>query len=133
MYKEVHDMVPQNIKDLFQLRADTVPDTSLRSVSNQNFYIPKPNTSLFKNSLSYSGPIIWNTIPSDIKNSSSINFFLLGKVVEWIANESLTSTANLHCKYHFRIICPPHFIIVISFLCIICNFCVILSVAMFFL
>ena len=48
MYKVVHDMVPQYIKDLFQLRADTVPDTSLRSVSNQNFYIPKPNISLFK-------------------------------------------------------------------------------------
>ena len=57
-----HDMVPQYIKDLFQLRADTVPDTSLRSVSN-------PNISLFNNSLSYSGPVIWNTIPSDVKNS----------------------------------------------------------------
>ena len=28
MYKVVHDMVPQYIKNLFQLRADTVPDTS---------------------------------------------------------------------------------------------------------
>ena len=27
MYKVVHDMVPQYIRDLFQLRADTVPDT----------------------------------------------------------------------------------------------------------
>ena len=39
MYKVIHDMVPQYIKDLFQLRADTIPDTSLRSLSNQNFYI----------------------------------------------------------------------------------------------
>ena len=86
MYKVVHDMVSQYIKDLFQLRVDRVPDTSLQSVSNQNFYIPKPNTSLFKNSLSYSGPVMWNTIPSDIKNSSSINTFTRN-VVEWIANE----------------------------------------------
>ena len=85
MYKVVHDMVPQYIKDLFQLRADTVPDTS-RSVSNQNFYIPKPNISFFKNSLSYSGPVIWNTIPSDMKNSSPINTFTRN-VVKWIANE----------------------------------------------
>ena len=76
MYKVVHDMVPQYINDLFQLRADTVPDTSLRSVSNQNFYIPKPIISLFKNSLSYSGPVKWNTIPSDIKNLSTLNILL---------------------------------------------------------
>ena len=75
MYKVVHDMVPQYIKYLFQLRADTVPDTSLRSASNQNSYIPKPNISLFKNSLSYYEPVIWNTIPSDIKKSSSIYTF----------------------------------------------------------
>ena len=79
-------MVLQCIKDLFQLRADTVPDTSLRSFSNQNFYIPKPNISLFKNSLSYSGPVIWNTIPSDIKNSSTLNIFTRN-VVKRIANE----------------------------------------------
>ena len=89
IYKVVHDMVPQYIKDLFQLRADTVPDTSLRSVSNQIVYIQEPNTSLFKNSLSYSGPVIWNIILSDIKNSSSINIFSRN-VVEWIANEYLT-------------------------------------------
>lgn len=86
MYKVVHSLVPQYIRDLFQLRADTLPDTSLRSVSNQIFYIPKPNISLFKKSLSYSGPVIWNTIPSDIKNSSTINIFTRN-IVEWITNE----------------------------------------------
>ena len=87
MYKVVHDMVPQYIKYLFRLGADTVPDTLLRSVSNQNFYILKSNLSLFKNSLSYSGPVIWNIIPSDVKNSSTHNIFTRN-VVEWIANEN---------------------------------------------
>ena len=86
MYKVVHRLVQQYIKDFFQLRADTLSDTSLRSVSNQNFYIPKPNISLFKNSLSYAGPVIWNTIPAYIKNSSTINIFTRN-VVLWIANE----------------------------------------------
>ena len=85
IYKVVHDIVPQYIKDLFQLRTDTVPDTSLRSVSVRIF-ISKPNISLFINSLSYSGPVIWNTIPLDIKNSSTLNIFTKN-VVEWIANE----------------------------------------------
>ena len=70
MYKVVHDMVPQYIKDLFQLRADAVPD--IITICLENLLI-----SLFNNSLSYSGLVIWNTIPSDIKNSSSI-IILLG-------------------------------------------------------
>ena len=86
IYKVVLSLVPQYIKDLFQLRADTLSDTLLRFMSDQNFYIPKPNISLFKNSLSYSAPVIWNAIPSDIKNSSTTNIFARN-VVEWIANE----------------------------------------------
>ena len=65
--------------------ADTLSDTPLRCVLNQNFNIPKSNISLFKNSLSHSGPI-WNTVPSDIKKSPTINIFTMN-VVEWIANE----------------------------------------------
>ena len=74
MYKVVNVIAPQYIKDLFQSRADTLPNNSIRSVSNNNFTIPVLRTSLFKGSLSYSGPVIWNAIPSDVKNASSINF-----------------------------------------------------------
>ena len=35
----------------------------------------RSRTSSFKDSLSYSGPVIWNTIPSDVKNASNINDF----------------------------------------------------------
>ena len=50
--KVVNNMVPQYIKDLFQFRADTLSDTSLQYVSNKSFAIPKPQTSLYKESLS---------------------------------------------------------------------------------
>ena len=40
---------------------------NLRSVSNKHFLIPKPKINLFKNSLSYSGALVWNSIPLDIK------------------------------------------------------------------
>ena len=70
MFKVANNLIPQNICDLFQRRSDSVLNASLRSVSNQNFYI-----SIFKESLSYSGPIIWNNIPSEIKISSNLNEF----------------------------------------------------------
>ena len=83
----------QYIIDLFQSRADSLPNTSLRSVANQNFTTPKPNCSLFKESLSYSGPVIWNAIPSEIKKSSKLNVFV---------NELRVCTCMLHsgiCYY----------------------------------
>ena len=83
MYKVVNVIAPQYIRDIFQLRADTLTNNSLRSVSNNNFTIPMPRTSLFKDSLSYSGPVIWNAIPSDVKNASAINDFTL-KMITWI-------------------------------------------------
>ena len=50
--------------------------SSLRSVTNKNILILKPNINLFKNSLSYSGAVIWNSIPLEIKNVTSINNFV---------------------------------------------------------
>ena len=36
-----------------------------------------------KDSLSYSGPVIWNAIPSDVKHTSTINDFTR-KIINWI-------------------------------------------------
>ena len=75
---KANGLVPQYIVDLFQSRADSLPNTctSIRSVSNHNFSIPQPKCSLYKESLSYSGPVIWNAIPTDKKKSSTINAFV---------------------------------------------------------
>lgn len=84
MYKIAYNMVPSYLIDLFQMRNssdDTI--SSLRSVTNKNFLIPKPNLNLFKNSLSYSGAIIWNSIPLEIKNSMSLNIFV-NKCKAWM-------------------------------------------------
>ena len=76
MYKVANGLVPQYVVDLFQSKADGLQNTSLRSVSNHNFTIPQPKYSLYKESLSYSGPVISNAIPTDIKKSSTINAFV---------------------------------------------------------
>ena len=83
MFKVANNLIPQYNCGLFQRRSDSVHNASLRSVSNQNFYIPKPKLSIFKASLSYSGPIIWNKILSEIKSSSNLNAFSKN-MVAWL-------------------------------------------------
>ena len=56
---------------------------TLRSVSDGNFVTPRPNLSIFKESLSYSDPVIWNSIPLEIKNSSSLKCFA-ENVIQWM-------------------------------------------------
>ena len=87
MYKVANSLLPQYIIDFFQLRADSLPETALRSVTNHNFTIPKPKSSLYKESLAYSGPVIWNTIPPEIKRSLTIGSFT-SKLLSWLQSES---------------------------------------------
>ena len=76
MYKIANNAAPIYLTELFQMRGnDSYLNNShlnLRSTSNKSFLIPKPKISLFKNSLSYSCALVWNSIPLWIKNSSTI-------------------------------------------------------------
>ena len=49
---------------------------NLRSDSNKKFKTPKPKLNMFKNSLSYSGTLIWNSIPLEIRNVNTIGDFV---------------------------------------------------------
>ena len=48
-----------------------------------SFVLPKPSLSFFKESLSYSGAVIWNSIPYEVENSSSLNCFV-HNVLQWM-------------------------------------------------
>ena len=86
MFKVANSLIPQYICDLFQRRLDNSLHASLRSVSNEHSVrIPKSNLSIFKDSISYSGPIIWNSIPNEIKNSSTCCSFTQN-VINWLKN-----------------------------------------------
>ena len=77
MYKVSNNIAPEYLTDLFKMRESNSNSTlNLRSVSNKHFLIPKPKINLFKNSLSYSGALVWNSIPLDIKNSMTLNSFV---------------------------------------------------------
>ena len=77
MYKVSNNIAPEFLTDLFKMRESNSNSTlNLRSVSNKHFLIPKPKINLFKNSLSYSGALVWNSIPLDINNSMTLNSFV---------------------------------------------------------
>ena len=62
---------------MFQIKGCNNEDTmTLRSDSNKNFKTPKPKSNMFKNSLSYSGTLIWNSIPLEIRNVNTIGDFV---------------------------------------------------------
>ena len=56
---------------------------TLRSDSNKNFKTPKPKLNMFKNSLSYSGTLIWNSIPLEIRKAYTIGDFAK-KCITWM-------------------------------------------------
>ena len=76
MYKVSNNIAPEYLTDLFKMRESKSYSTlNLRSVSNKHFLIPKPKINLFKKSLSYSGALVWNSIPLDIKNYMTLTLF----------------------------------------------------------
>ena len=91
MYKIASNTAPIYLTDLFQMRGNESnlnnSKVNLRSTSNKNFLIPKPKISLFKNSLSYSGALVWNSVPLEIKQSSTIESFTTN-CLKWMKCDS---------------------------------------------
>ena len=85
MYKIHNNLAPSYLNEMFLMRDANLDNTTsnLRSVTNKNFVVPLAKCNLFKGSLTYSGVIIWNSIPVSIKNSSSLPMFV-HKCTEWL-------------------------------------------------
>ena len=83
MYKIAHNLKPSYLSDLFQFTSE-IHSRTLRSTSENFLYVPKPKIEVYRNTLSYSGSKIWNSIPENIKVSSSLEQFKR-KYLEWSA------------------------------------------------
>lgn len=69
MWKVANNETPNTIASLFSKRHRVYGD------NNYKYYIPTINTDLMKRNIIYQGPVIWNTIPSEIKNKKNIFSF----------------------------------------------------------
>lgn len=81
MFKIINNLTPSYLNNLYSYTSD-IHQRSLRSTSDNLLYVPKPNTEIFRNSFSYSGSMIWNAIPEDVKQSSSVAMFK-AKYLQW--------------------------------------------------
>ena len=85
MYKILNNLAPSFLHEMFQMRAVNLESTlsNLRSVANKHYILPQAKCNIFKGSLSFSGVLVWNSIPLDIKNSTSLQMFSK-RCSEWI-------------------------------------------------
>ena len=85
MYKISKDECPPYtcINELFQERALNENVPTLRSSSEYSFITPRPYKEMFKQSITYSGPIIWNSLPLGLKSLDSIEKFH-SSLIKWM-------------------------------------------------
>ena len=92
MYKVSNSLTPSYISDMFSRRTASPNGLVLRSSTTSNYIPPKPNKEIFKRSMSYSGPLIWNSLPVEIRQAESISSFHL-RCVKWMKG---TQNSNLN-------------------------------------
>ena len=66
MYKIINGIAPIHLSELF-VHVNETHDHNLRS-SEINLTVPLPQTEYLKRSLLYSGSVLWNGLPSMVKN-----------------------------------------------------------------
>ena len=72
VYKYLHDLAPNYLSNCFQYVSKSLPYVT-HSVTDEPLVVPKPSSSLFKGSLLYNGPLLWNTLPSNVRSTESLN------------------------------------------------------------
>ncbi len=65
VYKCLHEPMPEYMKSIFSLQSNS--QYSLRSETDSNLVVPKPNHELYKNSFAYSGAKLWNSLPVSLR------------------------------------------------------------------
>lgn len=75
MFKVYHAITPPYINENFKLRNNLNNTINLRSTSSGCFVPPKPRTECFKQSIRYSGCLIWNSLPYEVRSSNTVEMF----------------------------------------------------------
>ena len=75
VFKSKTGSAPEYLSNLLTETQTTKYNT--RFSSQNNLLIPRPKTELFKSSFSFSGPKVWNSLATEIKNAKSISEFKL--------------------------------------------------------
>ena len=83
MYKVYNDLTPQYISENFTLRNEVNTSVMLRSSASGCFVPPQPKKECFKHSMRYSGCLIWNSLPNEVKCAQTLDTFH-GRCLKWL-------------------------------------------------
>ena len=72
VYKSLNGLVPEYLSSKFVKRNET--RYSLRDSVNKLF-VPFPRTNFMKNSFTYSGTVLWNSLPCHVREAESLSQF----------------------------------------------------------
>ena len=73
MYKTLHGMTPDYLRSRFLYR-DNISSYRLRNTENK-LVLPQPRTDYLKRSFLYSRAHLWNNLPLDLRQASSLTDF----------------------------------------------------------
>ena len=85
-FKVYNNIAPTYIAENFTLRNNVNTSINLRSSSAGCFIPPKPRTEYFKCSMRYSGYLVWNSIPKQVKSAQTIDTFHNNRRLKWLTD-----------------------------------------------
>ena len=71
MFKTIHKLAPKYLHQLFTPRRS---EYNLRNLEGK-LALTKPHTNYLKRSFSYSGALLWNNLPQEMRDTDSIGLF----------------------------------------------------------
>jgi hypothetical protein len=74
VFKARNQLVPEYICDLFQLKS-SVTNRVTRSSADNDLWVPRNKLAIRRKALPYSGATLYNSLPLEIRNSSSVASF----------------------------------------------------------
>ena len=89
MYKCINNLAPAYLCNLF---APRTPNYYFRN-TKKKLMLPKPRTDYLKRSFSYSGALLWNNLPEEIRTSNSLGLFKRSSH-RWFSDQ-YSHTANM--------------------------------------
>ena len=75
LFKCLHGMAPPYLCDCITMNDEVVIRDTRASTSTNILMTPHAPLDIFKNSLSYRGPLTWNALPESIRKCATLNSF----------------------------------------------------------
>ncbi len=73
VYKSLNGLAPGYLSNMFVDR-NSITNYALKDTSNK-LALPLPRTNYLKNNFSYSGAVLWNTLPTELRQANTLHKF----------------------------------------------------------